>query len=111
MNLDVDLLGAAEMLHYRYDWMQKNWRRLMAEEEFPPPFRGNRPRGRPWWRAAAIEAWKDQRSGLPSPLRGARQDVGDGPRPANDPVHRPMAPKGRVSALLAAAGAPRPHAS
>lgn len=106
MNLDVDLVGAAALMHYRYAWWRANWRRMVDEEGFPPPFRGAHKGGRPWWRAQAIEAWKDQRSGLPSLLGVAGVDAQPVARPANDPLPRPLAPKARVSALLMAAGAP-----
>lgn len=101
--VDVDLVGAAAMLHRRYDWMRTNWRKLVAEEGFPAPFVGGQPGGRPWWRASAIEAWKDQRSGLPSALTPTASP----PAPANDPTSRPRDPRGRAAKLLAASGSAR----
>ena len=103
LSLDVDLVGAAAMLHRRYDWMRSNWRKLVAEEGFPAPFVGGQPGGRPWWRASAIEAWKDQKSGLPSALAPADNT----PKVANDVTPRPRDPRGRAAKLLAASGSAR----
>lgn len=102
LSFDVDLVGAAAMLHRRYDWMRGNWRRLVADEGFPAPFVGAQPGGRPWWRASAIEAWKDQKSGLPSALNQAPSP--SLPPVANDALPRPRDPRGRAAKLLAASG-------
>jgi hypothetical protein len=107
MSYDVNLAGAAAELHRSYDWMQKHWRRLVRDEGFPMPFVGGEVGARPWWRVAAIVAWKDQRSGLaPSERTSANiaqpQDLD--PRTANDPTPQPVAPRAGAARLLAAAG-------
>lgn len=91
------------MMHRQYGWMQRNWRSLVEEEGFPAPFIGGQLGGRPWWRASAIEAWKDQKSGLPSTLA----PVPDPHVPANDATPRPRDPRGRAAKLLAASGSAR----
>lgn len=103
-DLDVDLVGAAQLVHRSYEWFRRNWRDLVRDEGFPSPFVGGQPHVRPWWRAKAIEAWKDARSGMAMPT-SAPNDAP--PPPANDPVRRPVRPGGRASKLLATAGAPR----
>ena len=97
---DVDLMGAAIQVHRSYDWFQGHWRQLVKAEGFPPPFVGGRPGSRPWWRAAAIEAWKARRSGLAAP---EAFDLAASRRHANDATPRPLA-RERVSHLLSVSG-------
>jgi hypothetical protein len=101
--LDVDLMGAAQLLHRSYDWTQRNWRGLVKDSGFPRPFVGGGPGGNPWWRAAAIEAWKDRQSGL-NTVAPVEPTL---PPTANDPRPRPIRPGNRVANLLAAAGGAR----
>lgn len=109
MTHDVDLSAAAALIHRKYDWMQKNWRRLVADEGFPRPFIGGRPGGRPWWRAAAIEAWKDRQGQAQTDVNLAQPDPAatPGPSTANDPAPRRPAPASLASRLVAAAGGAR----
>jgi hypothetical protein len=105
-DLDVDLVGAAALLHHKYEWFRRSWRNMVREQDFPRPFVGGHPGGRPWWRAAAIEAWKDRQSGAPVAHAPADTDRSWSP-PANDPRPRPIKPGNRTAKLLATAGAPR----
>jgi hypothetical protein len=102
---DVDLAGAAALMHRSYDWFSRHWRELRDREGFPSPFVGDVPGGRPWWRRAAIDAWIDRQSGAPVPATSGDFTQRNGPIwAANDPVPIPTPPGGRVAKLLAAAG-------
>ena len=112
MTQDVDLAGAAALLHRSYSWLQENWRRLAAEEGFPLPYVGAEKGGRPWWTREAIDAWKARRCGLPSQVPGQSPDLHRAQpdplaHPANDPAPTRPHAGDRVSALLAAAGGGR----
>lgn len=98
MTDDLDLHGLALQLHRSYDWMQKNWRRLVADEGFPPPFVGREPGARPWWRAALVEAWKDRNHDAQGWGRLAQPTE----TVANDALPTPRGD--RASALIKAAG-------
>lgn len=117
MIADVDIAGAAALVHRAAGTFTKTWRRMRREEGFPSPFVGDRPGGRPWWRVADIEAWKARRAaaGQPAPRATAgdspaqRRNAGTDPipvpeTPANDPVAHARASGNRVAQLLAAAG-------
>jgi hypothetical protein len=108
MSSDYDIAAAAAALHRSKDWLQRNWRGLPG---FPPPFVGGEKGGRPWWRAADVEAWKggkrwdDQgRAASSSEALGQLESPTNVVtlRPDNDPI---PAPRGSVaSRLIAAAG-------
>lgn len=113
---DVDLAGAAALVHRSAERFTKGWRRLRADEQFPSPFVGDAKGARPWWRVADIETWKAWKAaGAPAPgpaYGGAAAPVASGSPaqrrpptlPANDPVARPPAPGDLAAQLLAAAG-------
>lgn len=100
MSQDVDMATAAALLGRSYSWFSRNWRTLTHPATlatFPQPFVGAELRGRPRWRRAAIEAWKD---GAPSPGAETRGDPAQ--RAANDAA--PLPRTDRVDALVAFAG-------
>jgi hypothetical protein len=101
MSDDVDLHTAAAILHRSFWWLQRNWRTLehpASGELFPRPFVGGERGQRPWWRRAAIEAWKD---GAAAPGNPGSTSPPTDPSPANDPTPRRTS---RAEALRAAAG-------
>lgn len=105
---EVDLQGAAYLLHRSYAWFRENWRELVRDQNFPRPFIGEEKHGRPRWRTAAIERWKDWKSGLIDLDLAQRPEAQvAAPRIANDPAAQPIRPAGRVAALVAAAGGRR----
>lgn len=116
MIADVDIAGAAALLHRSLGRFQKGWRRLVAEDGFPRPFVGADKGGRPWWRVADIEAWKAAKAAgvnrwRPAPAPATNGDLAQRqarpeapPEAANDPVARPLAPGDLAAQLLAAAG-------
>jgi hypothetical protein len=102
MTEDVDLRTVAVLVHRSYSWLGRNWRTYRhpgTGELFPRPFVGAELGQRPWWRRAAIEAWKDGASASGNP--GSTAPPTD-PPPANDPTPRQY--NSRVDALRAAAG-------
>lgn len=109
MIADVDLAGAAALVHRSTDRFAKVWRRLRDDHGFPSPFIGAGKGQRPWWRVADIEAWKAAqaaRSVAVSIVTAAdspaqRQAEAE---PANDPVARPPRRGDLVARLVAAAG-------
>lgn len=107
---DADLRLAAVLVHRSYSWLQRNWRTLTnaAGQPFPAPYIGGQPGQRPWWRTAAIEAWKDGAAPAVQAAPGPAETAWDQPQrqrpaaPANDA--RP-AGRGRLAdRLLAHAG-------
>lgn len=105
MTQDVNLAGAAALMHRSYCGFQRQWRTLRhpaTGELFPRPYQGAEPGQRPWWRVAAIESWKDGAVAGAAPA-SASTCVNPAQRePANDPVAPPITD--RVAALLQAAG-------
>lgn len=112
MIADVDIAGAAALLHRHRDRFRKAWRRLVVDEGFPRPFVGAEKGGRPWWRVADIEAWKGAKAAgvhraRPTATRGdlaQRPNAGAEPAAANDPVAPVLTPGDLAARLLAAAG-------
>lgn len=112
MIADVDMVGAAALMHRSKGRFQKAWRRLARDEGFPQPFVGAEKGGHPWWRVADIEAWKALKAAGATKIRPAvagspaqRRNAGTAePEPANDPVARPILPGDLAAQLLAAAG-------
>jgi hypothetical protein len=109
---DVDLAGAAALMHRSIGRFTREWRALVVDEGFPLPFAGGGKRQRPWWRVADIEAWKQRKSlGLPHPKAPAtRGNLAQRPAPiggppaANDRVAPPLRSGDLAAQLLAAAG-------
>lgn len=105
---DVDMAGAAALVHRSKGRFQKAWRRLVASEGFPRPFVGAQKGGQPWWRIADIEAWKAAKAaGLaqPTPATGGNLPQRHAPiQAANDPVATEIPPGDLAAQLLAAAG-------
>lgn len=110
---DVDLHGAAAMLHRSYHRFQKAWRGLPG---FPPPFIGSAKGQRPFWRRDDIEAWKagarwplTPSEGVATPGHLAQREAAEpAPNaPSNDLRPPPMHPADRAAHLLAAAGGRR----
>lgn len=106
---DVDLAGAARLLHRSPGRFAKAWRRLREAEGFPSPFVGDAKGARPWWRIADIEAWKAARAAGLTPRR--RPTTSDNPAQfqgagaaANDTVAHPLTPGDLAARLFAAAG-------
>lgn len=96
---DVDLHGAAALLHRSYHSVQKTWRKLPG---FPPPFIGGGKGERPWWVAEDIEAYKRGRR-WPAAGEGQAAPAPDAAPIANDPTPRRVRTD-PVNRLRAAAG-------
>lgn len=88
----LDLHGLALLLGYTYDYVSRDWRRMVAEG-MPAPFTGDR--RKPRWSRAAVEAWRD---GVSPPVTGSQSS----PQAANDAVAPEPAPV--VNRLRAALG-------
>lgn len=103
MSADVDLAGAAALLHRSYSWFLRNWRTLKhgaTGAPFPRPYVGGERGSRPVWRKAAVIAWQD---GQPAEAHTPAYPEQRAPAAvANDPAPRP--PTDRAAALLQAAG-------
>lgn len=109
MASDVDLMGAAALIGRSYSYLQENWRTMVREEHFPLPYIGGQKGSRPRWRVAAIERWKDYKSGLIELDMPQRCDSAEPaiPRPSNDPAPVQAAPHSRAARARAMAGGRR----
>ncbi len=62
-SLTVGLADAADQVGLTYDYLQRHWRRMVDEEGFPQPYKGNAPGAHPRWLRAPLIAWMERRSG------------------------------------------------